>query len=364
MAYDGIQFGNRVDNFTERKLYAKVVDNVLNSRTYAARVIGNAKEMVGKTFDYTVKVTSSGNGEWFTGLETLNSAAADTTVTMSFAHTAFTQPVPSIMLESFANAGPTGTINLDSYKFEEAIAEAVQNIGTAVYGTGSGNQMLGLGAIVDDATDVATIGGQSRNTYTNLKATRTASGGSLTLAKLATLEDAITAAGIESETPNINVTTKTVWSLYETLLAPTVRAEYASVGYDRVPLRGNGIVKQADLKGAAGFTALSFRGNPVIKDDGCTAGNWFMLNERYFEYRGRTVVPEKYRGKLEAVSMGEPGSYEGVGYSGMPSSKGWFYMPYMMLPNQAGQIARIYLIGQMCVSQPRRNGRLTGITTA
>jgi hypothetical protein len=363
MAYDGIQYGNRVDNFTERKLYAKVVDNILTSRTYASRLMGMGKEMMGKTWDYTVKVVDSQAGEFFTGLETLNSAASDTTITLSYAHTAFAQPVVSVMLESFANAGPTGTINIDAYKYDEAVSEAVQKLGTAVYGTGSSNQPLGLGAIVDDATNVSTIGGQSRSTYTNLKATVTSSSGTLTLAKLATLEDNVTAAGIESEEPNINNTTKTVWSLYESLLSPQVRADYQSVGYNKIALRGSEISKPAELAAAGGFTALSFRGKPVIKDDACTSGVWFMLNERYFEWRGRTIVPEKYKGKIEAVSLGEAKSMDGVGTAGMPSAKGWFYSPYMMLPNQAGQIARVFVIGQVTASQFRRQGKLTAITS-
>lgn len=363
MAYDGAQYTNRVDNFSERKLYAKVVDSILTSKTYGARIMGMAKEMVGKTWDYTVKVVSSTQGEWFVGLESLNMAAEDTTITLSYAHTAFTQPVVSVMLESFANAGPTGTIDIDTYKLEEAKAEAIQKIGTAAYGTGTSNQMNGLGNIVDDASVAATIGGQSRNTYTSLKGTVTASGGALSLAKLATLEDTVTAAGIGTEEPNINDTTKTDWSLYESLLSPQVRADYSSVGYNQVPLRSSDIVKPADLKGAAGFTALSFRGKPVIKDDACTSGVWFMLNERYHEFRGRNVIPAKYQGKIEKIDLGEPTTYEGVGYSDMPSAKGWFYMPNMMLPNQAGQIGRIFVIGQFCTSQPRRSGKLTGVTT-
>ena len=362
MAYDGIQNGNRVDNFGERKLYAKVVDNILTSSSYFARVMSMGKPMSGKTYDYTVKITDSGLGEFFTGLESLSLSASDTTIALSYAHSAFAQPVVSIMLESFANDGPEGTIDLDTYKLEEAQGEAVSRLGSAVFGTGSGDQPLGLGAIVDDGTDVATIGGQSRSTYSALNATRTASGGTLTLAKLATLYDTISASGLETEEPNINVTTKTIWSLYESLLAPTVRAEYASVGYNMLPVRGTQIVKTPDLMGHAGFTALTYRGRPVIKDDKCTTGNWFALNERYIEWRGRNSVPTKYKGKIEKVDLGASKTTEGV-MAEMPKAYGWFFQPYQMLPAQAGMVARLYVIGQMCTSQPRRSGRLTGITS-
>jgi len=362
MAYDGIQYGNRVDSTTERKLYAKVVDNVLNSATLASRLQGNGKNFVGKTMDYTVKITDSSLGEFFSGLETLSSALSDTTITLSYAHTAFAQPIVLSMLESFSNSGPAQTIDLDAFKYDEAVAEAVSRIGSAIYGTGAGEQPLGLGAIVDDSTDITTIGGQSRSTYTGLKATRTASGGTLSLAKLATLDDTISASGVESESPSLHVTTKTVWSLYEQLLSPAVRAEYASIGYNALGVRGDAILKsRADLKGAAGFTALTYRGVPVIKDDKCTAQNWFMLNERHLEWRGRSVVPAKFAGQIEKVSLGTPKTIEGV--AAMPSQyNGWFMQKAQMMPNQAGMIGRLYVIGQLCSSQFRRHGRLTGIT--
>ena len=93
MGYDGIQFGTvgaggRIDGTTERKLHAKVVDNVLNAPTYFSRILGAGKPFLGKTEDITVDVTQDTQGEFFVGLETLQSAAVNTTATLSYAHTA------------------------------------------------------------------------------------------------------------------------------------------------------------------------------------------------------------------------------------------------------------------------------------
>ncbi len=366
MAYDGIEFGNRVDNFTERKLYAKVVDNVLNAPTYFSRIMGMGKPFLGKTEDVTVDVTADTQGEFFVGLETLNSSAANTTITLSYAQTAFTQPKVSIMTESFANAGQTGTIPLDAFKYEKAAAEALQRMASAIYGIGSSNQPLGLGAIVDDGGDVATIGGQPRSTYAVLDATDTASGGTLSLAKLATLHDAVSAAGLVSQEPNVHLTTKTVWSLYEQLLTPNVRAGYNEVGYNALPVRGDALLRsRAELKNAAGFSALSYRGAPVLKDDFATSGYWWSLNENYYNWMGRTIVPDEYQGILEKVNLGTLTAYEGTGAEAldMPSEyNGWFYQKNMILPNQAGTIARFYVFGQTVAKGFRRSGRLTGIT--
>ncbi|MCR4343334.1 MAG: phage major capsid protein [Candidatus Scalindua sp.] len=362
MAYDGIQFGARVDGTTERKLHAKVVDNVLNAPSYFSRLMGMGKPFIGKTYDVTVDITQDTQGEWFTGLETLNSAAANTTITLSYAHTAFSQPKVSIMLESFANTGSTGTIPLDAFKYEKAAAEALNAVGQTVYGTGAGDEPNGLGNIVLDS---GTIGGQSRTTYTQLNATVTASGGTLTLAKMATLDDTISSASMSNEEPNMGLTTKTGFSLYEQLLSPSVRSEFRSVGYDAVPIRGDSIVKRVDLKGAAGFTALSYRGFPIMRDDYATSGVLFFLNERYYAWHGRSIVPDEYREMLSKVNLGTTKAYEGTGAEAMkaPSEyNGWFYQKPQMLPNQAGTIARFYVIGQICATGFRRLGKLTGIT--
>lgn len=361
---DGINPNARINPTTERKLYAKVVDNVLASRTYAARAMGMGKPFNGKTYDIPIKVVDSGLGEFFAGLETLASSASDTLIELSYAHAAFAQPVVSIMLESFANSGPEGTIDLDVFKLEEAVQESIQALGSVAYdGLSADDEPLGLESHVDDGTTAGTIGGQSRTTYSVLNGTVTASGGTLTLAKLATLESAIAAAGIASEYPTLHLMDKTRWDLYERLLQPNVRAEYASIGYNALALRGNEIQKRATLAGHAGFTALSYRGIPVIADDAATSGVWYMLNERYLGWRGRTTIPSKYAGQLEKVSLGVGKVSEGVGAQiNVPSSVGWFFQKQQMMPNQAGMIGRFYVIGQFIGSQPRRQGKLTGIT--
>lgn len=363
MAYDGIQFGNRVDNFTERKLHAKVVDNILNAPTYYSRLMGQGQPMEGKTMDYTVDVVSDTQGEFFVGLETLNSSATNTTIVLSYAHTAFTQPKVGIMLESFANTGATATINLDVFKYEKAAAEALQKLGSAVYADGSANRPNGLGIIVLDS---GTIGGQSRATYSQLNATNTASGGTLTLAKMATLDDATRAASLLPSNTNIGVTTKTAFSLYEQLLQPNIRQTYDAVGYDKLGVRAMTITRGASAQDGAGFNSIQYRSKPIIADDFATSGVLFFLNEDSFGWVGRSIVPDIYKNMVEKVNLGTTKAYEGVGAESlnMPSEyNGWFYQKDMVLPTQAGSIGRFYVIGQICAWEPRRNGKLTGITS-
>ena len=361
MAYDGIQFNNRVDNFNERKLHAKVVDNILNAPTFYSRVMSKGEQMEGKTMDYTVDVVADTQGEFFVGLETLNSSATNTTIALSYAQTAFTQPKVGVMLEDFANQGSTATINLSVFKYEKAAAEALQRLGSAVYADGTANRPNGLGIIVSDS---GTIGGQSRATYSQLNATVTASGGTLTLAKMATLDDNTRASLLPSNT-NIGVTTKTVFSLYEQLLQPNVRQSYDAVGYDKLGIRANTVDRGDKAQNGAGFLSIQYRSKPIIADDFATSGVLFFLNESSFGWVGRSIVPAQYKGMVEKVNLGTAKAYESVGADSldMPSEyNGWFYQKDMVLPNQAGTIGRFYVIGQMTAWEPRRNGKLTGIT--
>jgi hypothetical protein len=360
---DGIPNTSRVSDLTYQKIYAKVVDQVLNSPTYYSRVVSAGKPFEGKTEDVVYDILADTQGQFFTGLETLNSAAVSTTVTGSYAHTAYTQPQVSIMLESFANVGTQQAISLDDFKFEKAAAQALQALGSAIYGDGTGNQPLGLGQIVNDS---GSVGGLARATYPSLSATVTASGGTLTLAKMATLYDAVSAAGLASEEPNVGLTTKAVWSLYEQLLSPNIRTSYNEAGYPALAVRGKFMMRnKSELKNAQGFTALSYRGIPLIKDDFATSGVLFFLNEEYFDWKGRTLVPEMYKDTLEKVNLGTMSAYEGTGAEALslPSEyNGWFYQKPLTIPDQAGRIARFYVIGQMVPRSFRRQGKLTGIT--
>ena len=301
---DGIAVSNRLDNTTERKLHGKVVDNILEGPTYMSRLMGKAEAMEGKTQDFTIDIVQSSQFEWFTGLENLNSAAEDTTITLSYAHTAGTQPKVGVMLESFANAGQLGTIPLDAFNYEKAGQEALRNVASAAYGTGAGDQPNGLQAIVDDGTNAGTLGGQSRTTYSALNATYTDSGGTMTLVKLGTLDDAAATGGIVAGVPNIYLSDFTRWGLFEQLLDPQVRANYEAGGGSRLPIRGDNVVSGAQLKGTAGFVVTFHRGRAVIKDKFATSGVWYKLNEDSFDWYGRTSVPDEYRGMLTKVNLG------------------------------------------------------------
>src|SRR3990167_805755 len=222
MAYEGAQHGNRVSNFSTSKIDAVVVDQVLKVPTLWAYFQRKGKNFNKPTIKKTVKISRTGQGQSYVGLENLNSQASDTTIQLEWAHNAYTHPRVKVMLEHFANEGLGEDINLGDYIDQEAIAELSYDMGGFAYGSGAGDTILGLEALVDTTVNTSTYGGQSKTTYTGLQSTVTASGGAVTLAKLGTLNTAVSDAG-DGENSNLLVSDFPTWDLVEQLFTPTMR---------------------------------------------------------------------------------------------------------------------------------------------
>lgn len=364
MAYDGIQFSNRVDNFTDRDLVAKVVDNVLISPTYASRLLSMGKSFSGKTKDVTITISKDSQFQWLGGgAEELNSSVVNNTITLSFGRTMGVQPKAQIDFEDFANDGDAGVIDLESFKYKEAAAVVTQELGTVIYDVGVGDKPNGLDSFADNGTLKTSIGGQSKTTYTVLKGTYTDSNGILTAAKISALDDNVSASGSMEGSPTIRTTTKTVWSLVEELLTPFLSNQFSSGDMPKLPLKGLEVRKPGEFGAAAGFTTLFYRNVPIIKDDSATVGSLYDLNERTFAWHGNDRVPPRLKDRYEKVDLGRGGAYTTTtAINDMPSSTGWFYRKDESLITQLGTVAYFAIVGNVVVTEPRRNGQLYDIT--
>lgn len=357
MAADGYAYGNRISNFSHSKVAGVVADAVLSTPTLWSRINGMGVNFNQPTKKYTVKVSRTGLGQTFKGLEVLNSSAADTTIQLQYNHVGYSHPTVKILLEHMAVEGAGEDINLSDYINQEAIAEISEDLGTLVYRAQAGDNINGLETIVDDGTNSDLIGGQSRSTYTNLKSTVTASGGTMTLSQLAALHSAVSSG---QKKPTVGFTTETVFNYLEELIQPQTRGSYAEHGY--LPIRGKTMkARDGETYGEAGFTAISYRGIPIVSDEFCTSGVLYFLNENYIEWAGRTSVPRDFKKDIQPVSLGNMSTLD-VSYDAPSRYHGWFFQKDQMMPHQAGLIGRYYVVGQVCTSNPRRHGKLTGIT--
>ena len=337
---------NRVTTTTNTKLLPKVVDTVLGSNVFATRMLTSAKRWTGEKIRKAVKTSKNTLGGSFDGFDTFSTSAVDTRNNLEFDARFYEIPVVLPITEISKNkADASRLIDLMSIEMASSAEDMADDIGTLFYADGTGNggkDFLGLEAIVDDGTNAATYGGLSRSTFTTLQSTVTASGGTLSLAKMATLYSDITSGSVK---PTLGLCTETVWNLYEQLLQPQERITKT------VPeMRG-----MKDFTGSTGFTALNYRGFPIVADEKATSGILYFINEDFMEWRALPLAqttPINF--KVSDIEGNDYTSVSGLGFS---------WSDWIKPTNQASIIGHVYLGGELWSSNPKRHGKLTGITS-
>jgi hypothetical protein len=333
---------NRVLTTTRFKLVPKVVDTVLRSNVFATRMLEKAQKFSGYSMKFPFKYTTNNQFEVFDGFDTLSTTAVQTRTNLEFFPSFSGIPVVIALTELAKNETEEGVLDLMALEMKSTAQDMADQIGTLFYadGTGTGGKApLGLAAIVDDGTSVATYGGQARATYTTLKATKTASGGALSLAKMATLWNTLSDGTV---TPTIGITDKTTWSLYEQLLTPQERINKTPTSY------------KGGLKGSTGYTGLDYKGMPILSDQKATSGYLYFLNEDFIAWYGMNI-PQSEPVRYKSVDI------EGNDYSNV-MGLGFNWIDWVRPINGLQLVGRIVLGGQLICENPRRQGVLTGIT--
>lgn len=355
-------FPERVAALTQQYLLPKVVDNVLNSNVLTFRLMGNSRPGAGVAIVKPIKYQNTGQATSFSGLDTFAASLPNVAIRMSYDMRGHRVPLAISGMDRTANSvSETQVTELAVFTLENGQQELIDSIGSAIYGDGTGNSskdFLGLGAIVDDGTNVSTIGTLSRTTYPVLDGTVT-SQATLTLASMGTMNTA-TSSGGGMQNSTLIVSDETRWDLFEQLLTPTVRESYSMMGYPQLGLKGGLTRTGSDnqgLSGTAGFVALSFRGIPYGKDEKATAQNIYFLNENWIQYYGWKAAD------YTAISLGSTTTEGLYGDNGMSDFSGFAWSGWQIPPNQYGFIADLIVLGQLTSWQPRRQGRLTSVAS-
>lgn len=339
-------FTNRVDTLTLNYLVPQVVDTVLRSNVFATSMLAKTKKFKSSTMDFPIKYQKGVAGTSFSGFDVLPTSASDTRVLMVYTPKFYAINVALPGTEIAANNTIQKVMDLATVEMRSRSQDLADDLGTIFYSDGTGNggkDFLGLTAIVDDTTSVATIGGLSRTTYATLNSTVTASGGSLTLLKMRTLNNSISDATVQ---PTEIYTTYAIGGLYESLLQPQER-----------------IMKSVNIaenfKGYTGFKSMEYIGMPVILDRKCTSGVLFMLNSEFIDFYALPTAIPQFGGEPVPVAskLFVGNSYNEVG------SLGFSWTGWIKSVNQFAFNSFITLGGQLITDNPRRHGKLTGITT-
>ena len=217
--------------------------------------------------------------------------------------------------EKRINKGRAALFNLLNDKINEAEDSLFEAMNTMLFGDGTGNEskdILGLGAIVNTT---GTIGGLSRTTYPQLQCQNESTAMALAISGGAGSLTNMWNNLYKSKKlwkPDVHITTQTLAEKYESLLAPNMRfadKESANMGWD----------------------FLTFKGAPIIFDDQCPAGYWYMLNTRFINM---VIHPD-----ADFASV-----------------------PFAKPVNQKVSVGSIEFMGQLTCSNFQRQGRLTGKT--
>lgn len=350
---------DRVNNITLQDYNASVVDTVNKSSEIMKRVVSRPERWNGRSYSSPIFTNNSQLGQSFKGTETFDTTIDYNTQQMTWFPTGYAQPVGVSIVERSINATPSGVVDLYKSSYQYAQNSMITALGNIFYGFGNGNDFDGLGVIVDDGTSTASYAGLTRATFPTINGFVTAaSGGTLTLDLMAAADDGATISGNLSETPNVLMSNRTVWSLYESLLNPTAAARY---GADQGGfIDGSTAVKQA-VKGSdglhlmAGANSLTYRGKPYVRDDKATAQTMFGLNEEWFYFKSLKLTGLDLIATQEDVTAGAYESYKVSAFQ--------FREP-MMPVNQLAEVGIFVMYGQFYCENPNRNFKITGITNS
>lgn len=350
-----MNFSPRVLTTTQDKIVPKVFDNFLSDNFVTFRFVGNGKKWVGETLKFPVKIAKNTNGGSFSGLDTHSTDAVETRQNLAYNLKAYEINVAIPGLDKLINSvSESQVINLVKTEMESSAQDGMDDVADMFYGDGTGNSSKdfeGMGNLIDDTTS---IGGLSRSTYPTLDSYLLAFGGTMTLTKLATVFSGTSGGSASKQKPTLMGSDETVWDLYESLLNPTVRANYESTGLPVVTRSSRGALPAAQLKGAGGYTSLIYRGVPWVADEKSTSQSVFLWNENYLEWYGINdpdMQQVDFGDAIDGAYNEIPSKYSGLNWSGL-----------MKPVNQYGVVGHIYLFGNFVSSQPRRLGKGTGIT--
>ncbi len=346
-------FSEAVTSVTRSYIVPKVYDTISRGSPVLMKMLQTADSWkTGFAYEAIIKYQDTTNGGNTGIADKLDTDRQNVRTRMVFNPKMAYKPIVIANIEQTLNQGDMQVVDLLEAEFDSQAQSLMQVMASNLWtGTGVGNSWDSAYNAADDGTNFSTYGGLSRSTYPTLKGYYLAAAGALTLAKLATAYDAVQ---VGTDTPDIIATTKAIWSTYESLLTPTVRAGYTQNGYPKMNAFGMLPTTQA-FAGQQGFNVLFFRGTPVVKDEQIPSGKVFLLNTEYFGMKGIKIQGLKqvnFKKQNDGVPLGVPGR--------IPSTMGFNFRDMMSPVDQLAEIGHVIYAGDFISTNPRLQGQLVG----
>lgn len=357
-----MQFSSAVTTVTREYIVPKNFDTINRGTPTLYALMEKAKAWTtGYRYEVIYQYANPTNGGNTGIADKLSTDRENTRVRGSFEPKMAYQPIVVADIEQVLNMGDERVISLIEVESDTAAKQLSNVMATNLFqGTGSGNSWDSLAMAADDGTNYSSYATLSRTTYPTLDGYYLASAGALTLNKMATAYDAVT---VGTDVPDMISTTKTLWSAYEALLTPTVRAGYAQNGYPS--LSSAGLVGEVPgLRGNQGFSVLWFRGTPIIRDEQVPSGKMFFINSEYFGLKGidltkvEGITNQAFKGSADATPQGVPGS---AGLRNVRNT-GFNFRQMMSPVDQLAKVGYLIMAGDFCSTNPRLQGQMSGLS--
>lgn len=334
-----------VQTTTNQFLAPFFVDHVLRDNYFFGKVMSKKKKWNGVQMLFPIKYQKGVASVAFNGFDLLPITQQPVAVNMTFFPTFVATNVALAGSELSINQTPLQTLSLMKVTMESRAQDAADDIGNFLQSDGTqfgGKAPSGLLNTVDDGTNSANYGGLARATYTGLKSTLTASGGTISLVKVRTLWNAIADGPI---TPDFIVTDYTTWTYFEQLQTPFQRNNQDFGARERT------------VASTSGYSEQRWDGMIISRDKKVTTGNFYMLNLKFLEWyglkwwEGDSVSPKSkdIEGNIYEDKVYAPG--DAFTWTGMIKAY-----------NQGTVNGFMILGGQLICTAPFRQGVLTGVT--
>ena len=334
-------YGQRIQTTVNTKYLPFVTDSVLNSNVVFQRIVRAAKKWSGRTLRVPVKVSKNTTGTSFRGLSTFSVAVTDNRQYMEYTPSFYQITVALPGDELSVADTEEKVLDLMKLTIQSDTEDMADNLGDIIYADGTGNgslDPLGLAALVDDGTSVASIGGLARATYTTLKSTVTTAA-TLTFAVMDTMWSNCTSG---AQQPTLIAVTKAIGMFYAQLLRPQERI-----------MKDVGTMKGMKMGTGIGLKGYEYNGCPVVVDEKDPTGIMYFINEEQIDFYALPAAntkPVAYKSQIKGNDYDAP---VGLGFS---------WSDWIVPDNAFGVVGHIYFGGQFIAKNPKRCGKLTGIT--
>mgnify|MGYP001584060036 CR=1 FL=1 len=314
---------DRLTAITIDLIIPKVIDQIKVKMPLLNLLFGNMeKKSGGKQLHVPVRYAFSDQVGSYAGLEVATFGLVDTRTRAVFEWKQYRGRMAISNIEQAKNAGEGKVVDLLAEDTKELQESMEDDLGDMFYADGTGNSskdFSGVSALIDDGTNIDTVGGIVRTSYTWWQSYYLASAGDQSLSMWATAYDALAPYG----TVDFSFTTRALWTGYEALLQPQARYNFAQNGYP---------------KADGGFPSIQFRGLDIVADDKCQSGRIWLGDKSHL---GIKWLP----------------------HPDYPTGKhGWATGPLEKVPGQDGKVREVYLYGEAVTDKPRALGQIRGVT--